>query len=182
MFPSFKSLADREQKRVDLLDRVQRRVRQNNVKRRLYAETAWVSDAGKTISLDKKESQDSSGQVEDGDLKKSVAPQVGTQLQTVASVAPVAQSTETVAPAEVKEVSPKVEASPVKMEVSQEIPEVKSEQIPDELRSDVGGVQRPHQGEDEPENEAKSALIKIFKIYPVLDKLQFIHSTETGDR
>jgi hypothetical protein len=47
MYPSFNSLAHREGKRAELLDRAQRRIRQANIKRDVYAETMWASDEGR---------------------------------------------------------------------------------------------------------------------------------------
>ncbi|KAJ8518654.1 hypothetical protein ON010_g18183 [Phytophthora cinnamomi] len=67
MIPSFTSLAQREQKCIDLLERTKLRVRQKDAARQMYAEASWASDAGKTISLDKRATQDSNGQAGDGD-------------------------------------------------------------------------------------------------------------------
>ncbi|KAJ8520490.1 hypothetical protein ON010_g17940 [Phytophthora cinnamomi] len=78
MFPNFTSLAQREQKRIDLLERTKLRVRQKDESRRMYAEASWASEAGKTISLDKRATQDPNDQAGDGDLKK---PSVATENQ-----------------------------------------------------------------------------------------------------
>ena len=51
MFPNFTSLAQREQKRQELLERAQRRVRQASAKRDMYADASWSSDADKALSL-----------------------------------------------------------------------------------------------------------------------------------
>lgn len=48
MSPSFESLADRKH---DLLEKAQRRVRQNNAKRQMYAEALWVSDGAQSVVL-----------------------------------------------------------------------------------------------------------------------------------
>lgn len=56
MFPNFKSLAQREQKRQDLLERTQRRVRQASGKRNMYAEAQWASDSVKGIITDSNKS------------------------------------------------------------------------------------------------------------------------------
>ncbi|KAJ8574842.1 hypothetical protein ON010_g4369 [Phytophthora cinnamomi] len=65
MFPNFTSLAQREQKRIDLLERV----RQKDAARQMYAEASWTSDIRKTISVDKRATQDSNDQAGYGDLK-----------------------------------------------------------------------------------------------------------------
>ncbi|ETM43024.1 hypothetical protein L914_11414 [Phytophthora nicotianae] len=70
MFPNFTSLAQREQKRLDLLERVKRRVRQEEQKRGMYADAQWASDVINTISVSKQSTQDSSIQTDDGLLKK----------------------------------------------------------------------------------------------------------------
>lgn len=74
MFPNFKSLADREQKRLDLLARVQRRVRHNNVKRGMYSVAIWASDTGKTVTVPSSKSLDESAppMVAIDPLKKSL--------------------------------------------------------------------------------------------------------------
>jgi hypothetical protein len=50
MFPNFTSLAQREQKRQELLERAQRRVRQASTKRDMYADASWGSDIDRGIS------------------------------------------------------------------------------------------------------------------------------------
>lgn len=59
MFPSFTSLAQREQKRQELLERAQRRVRQSNTKRQMYAETSWASDITNGATTVQKKSTES---------------------------------------------------------------------------------------------------------------------------
>lgn len=54
MFPSFTSLADREQKQHELLAKAERRVKQSAIKRSMYAATIWASDANKTVDLKSK--------------------------------------------------------------------------------------------------------------------------------
>ncbi|EGZ05265.1 hypothetical protein PHYSODRAFT_307853 [Phytophthora sojae] len=49
MFPNFRNTADRIQKEQDLLSKVERRNRQNTIKRNLYAEALWAADAGKVV-------------------------------------------------------------------------------------------------------------------------------------
>ena len=51
MFPNFTSLAQREQKRQELLERAQRRVQQAKAKRLMYVDASWASDVDKTLSL-----------------------------------------------------------------------------------------------------------------------------------
>lgn len=51
MFPNFESLAQREKKRQELLERVDQRVRQAKAKREMYDGAQWASDTDKTISL-----------------------------------------------------------------------------------------------------------------------------------
>lgn len=51
MFPSFRDSKDREQKRQDLLAKVERRVRNNSIKRGMYEDAIWASDATKTVDL-----------------------------------------------------------------------------------------------------------------------------------
>jgi len=54
MFPNFKSLADREEKRLSLLEKTERRKRQSAQKREMYESTQWASDANKSIDLSEK--------------------------------------------------------------------------------------------------------------------------------
>lgn len=57
MFPSFKNKADREQKRQGLLAQFERRNKQNVIKRGLYAEAIWASEADKSITTTKSQSE-----------------------------------------------------------------------------------------------------------------------------
>jgi gas vesicle protein len=50
MFPNFTSLAQREQKRQELLEKAQRRVRQANAKREMYQATSWATDVSNSIT------------------------------------------------------------------------------------------------------------------------------------
>ena len=59
MFPNFTSLAQREQKRQELLERAQRRVQQAKTKRFMYVDASWASDVDKTIATISKKSTDS---------------------------------------------------------------------------------------------------------------------------
>ncbi|GMF36861.1 unnamed protein product [Phytophthora lilii] len=55
MFPNFTSLAQREQKRQELLERAQRRVRQAKAKREMYEGASWATDiANGVITVPKK--------------------------------------------------------------------------------------------------------------------------------
>ncbi|KAJ8563805.1 hypothetical protein ON010_g7543 [Phytophthora cinnamomi] len=158
MFPSFTSLADREHKRIDLLERVRRRVRQNDAKREMYAEASWATDANKTISLDKTSTQDASNQT-DGDLKK--IPVLVSDQATEAASEPVSDAKAEPA----TEIPTTTEAS---TEPSEESKPAYSQEVP-EVKSDIDN----HFFNDERnQNEAREALIKIFNIYPVLDKLE----------
>ena len=53
MFPNFTSLAQREHKRQELLERSQRRVQQAKTKRMMYEGASWASDipAGLTVPI-----------------------------------------------------------------------------------------------------------------------------------
>ncbi|GMF13171.1 unnamed protein product [Phytophthora lilii] len=62
MFPNFTSLQQRESKRLELLEKVQRRYRQRETQRDMYAEAIWATDADKTVSLSK---------LADSDIKKN---------------------------------------------------------------------------------------------------------------
>jgi hypothetical protein len=59
MFPNFTSLAQREQKRHELLEKTQRRVRQAKAKRGMYERASWASDADQTITTIGKTSSES---------------------------------------------------------------------------------------------------------------------------
>jgi hypothetical protein len=59
MFPNFTSLAQREQKRQELLERSQRRVRQANAKRDMYEGAAWATDVSNGITTVPKKSTES---------------------------------------------------------------------------------------------------------------------------
>ncbi|GMF35068.1 unnamed protein product [Phytophthora lilii] len=50
MFPNFTSLAQREQKRQELLERAQRRVRQAKAKREMYEGASWATDIANGIT------------------------------------------------------------------------------------------------------------------------------------
>ncbi|GMF43551.1 unnamed protein product [Phytophthora lilii] len=55
MFPNFTSLAQREQKRQELLERTQRRVHQAKAKREMYEGASWATDiANGVITVPKK--------------------------------------------------------------------------------------------------------------------------------
>jgi len=54
MFPNFTSLAQREQKRLSLLEKAELRKRQSTQKRDMYESTQWASDANKTIDITSK--------------------------------------------------------------------------------------------------------------------------------
>jgi len=59
MFPNFTSLAQREQKRQELLERSQRRVRQANAKRDMYEGASWATDISNGITTVAKKSTES---------------------------------------------------------------------------------------------------------------------------
>ncbi|KAK1933555.1 hypothetical protein P3T76_011769 [Phytophthora citrophthora] len=59
MFPNFTSLAQREQKRQELLEKTQRRVRQANAKRDMYEGASWASDISNGITTVAKKSTES---------------------------------------------------------------------------------------------------------------------------
>lgn len=59
MFPNFTSLAQREQKRQELLERAQRRVRQAKAKRKMYEGASWTTDISNGISTVPKKSTES---------------------------------------------------------------------------------------------------------------------------
>ncbi|GMF40936.1 unnamed protein product [Phytophthora lilii] len=59
MFTNFTSLAQRVQKRQELLERAQRRVRQSNTKRQMYAGTSWASDITNGITTVSEKSTES---------------------------------------------------------------------------------------------------------------------------
>jgi hypothetical protein len=59
MFPNFTSLAQREQKRQELLERSQRRVRQANAKRDMYEGASWATDITNGITTVPKKSTES---------------------------------------------------------------------------------------------------------------------------
>ncbi|GMF65761.1 unnamed protein product [Phytophthora lilii] len=50
MFPNFTSLAQREQKRQELLEKAQRRFRQANAKREMYQGASWATDVSNSIT------------------------------------------------------------------------------------------------------------------------------------
>lgn len=59
MFPNFTSLAQREQKRQELLEKAQRRVRQANAKRDMYEGAVWATDVSNSITTIAKKSTES---------------------------------------------------------------------------------------------------------------------------
>jgi hypothetical protein len=59
MFPNFTSLAQREQKRQELLEKSQRRVRQANAKREMYEGASWATDITNGITTVPKKSTES---------------------------------------------------------------------------------------------------------------------------
>ncbi|KAJ8569084.1 hypothetical protein ON010_g6176 [Phytophthora cinnamomi] len=260
MFPNFTSLADRERKRVDLLERTQRRVRQKNVAREMYAEASWASDVGKTVSISQNSTQDASNQVGDGDLKKpaitvstqatdtapdtAAGPEVvasdtiNSQAPTVASTAPTEESRGVPeVNIDENELSAKkwirklyrsnknwvsLKFHPIKVDgttdtkyyvgpngklynvktnrksISKFIDWVKTSEALMVIQSDAESnsldevslmrmeddISPGHEfktEEKEPENEARNALIEIFKIYPVLNKLA-LHPIDKNGR
>jgi hypothetical protein len=70
MFPSFDSLAHREQKKAELLERVQRRLRQTNLKRDMYAEAMWASDEARYARVNPNSKVDASTQAGEPDIRK----------------------------------------------------------------------------------------------------------------
>jgi hypothetical protein len=70
MYPSFNSLQHREEKRAELLDRAQRRIRQANIKRDMYAETMWASDEGRYSKVNPNSKVDASTQAGEPDINK----------------------------------------------------------------------------------------------------------------
>jgi hypothetical protein len=71
MYPSFNSSQHREEKRAELLDRAQRRIRQANIKRDMYAETMWASDEGRYAKVNPNSKVDASTQAGEPDIKPS---------------------------------------------------------------------------------------------------------------
>jgi len=59
MFPNFTSPAQREQKRQELLEKSQRRVRQANAKREMYEGASWATDITNGITTVPKKSTES---------------------------------------------------------------------------------------------------------------------------
>jgi len=70
MYPSFNSLAHREEKRAELLERAQRRIRQANIKRDMYADAMWASDEGRYINKNPNSKVDASTQAGEPDINK----------------------------------------------------------------------------------------------------------------
>jgi hypothetical protein len=73
MFPNFTSLAQREQKRQELLERAQRRVRQANAKRDMYEGASWATDISNGFTTVAKKSTESTQTDMSEDLKKSLS-------------------------------------------------------------------------------------------------------------
>ncbi|GMF18591.1 unnamed protein product [Phytophthora lilii] len=69
MFPNLTSLAQREQKRQELLERSQRRVRQANAKRNMY-EASWATDISNSFTTVAKKSTESTQTDMTEDFKK----------------------------------------------------------------------------------------------------------------
>jgi hypothetical protein len=57
MFPTFSSLAQREQKRQELLEKSQRRVRQANAKREVYEGASWATITNGITTVPKKSTE-----------------------------------------------------------------------------------------------------------------------------
>lgn len=72
MFPNFSSLAQQEQKRQELLERTQRRVRQASTKRDMYAGAQWSGDVSNGITTVPKTSTEST-QTDEAELKKKLS-------------------------------------------------------------------------------------------------------------
>ncbi|KAJ8561763.1 hypothetical protein ON010_g7922 [Phytophthora cinnamomi] len=77
MLPNFASLAQREQKRIYLLERTKLRVRQKDAARHMHSEAPWASDVGKIISVDKRATHDSNDHAGDGVHIPSSKPDIG---------------------------------------------------------------------------------------------------------
>ncbi|GMF24306.1 unnamed protein product [Phytophthora lilii] len=70
MYPSFNSLQHREEKRAELLERVQRRLKQTNLKRDMYAQTMWASDESRYAKVNPNSMVDASTQAGEPDIRK----------------------------------------------------------------------------------------------------------------
>lgn len=83
MFPNFKSLAQREEKRHELLEKAERRKRQATAKRAMYESTMWATDADKTLTASKTTSSETQTDMSMSQLdpkKKAISPNEGSIL------------------------------------------------------------------------------------------------------
>ncbi|ETK79802.1 hypothetical protein L915_14364, partial [Phytophthora nicotianae] len=183
MFPNFTSLAQREQKRLDLLERVKRRVRQEEQKRGMYADAQWASDVINTISVSKQSTQDSSIQTDDGLLKKPpivIDTTVGSQ-----DPAYVRASLETQTPLE-EIVEEPVATEDIESQGSRgsaresgdlgHRPSTNSQEIPEDKRP--SSEEEKTKETIEPllaaENESHKHLIGLYQRNPVLSRFKFL--------
>lgn len=72
MFPSFKNMADREQKHQDLLAKANRRRRQAYAKRVQYEEAIWASEGDKVVTT--KPTKSSETQTDDESVQSQFDP------------------------------------------------------------------------------------------------------------
>ncbi|GMF66337.1 unnamed protein product [Phytophthora lilii] len=168
MFPNFTSLAQREQKRQELLERTQRRVRQAKAKREMYEGASWATDIANGIT--------------------TVAKKATTTTQTDASV-----GTDVVKENLDDIIDQAIAQSELKKslndENSVEIPEVSTPSVGSQAPTDnhVDEETEPtmvnDQSDQSDQDDAmyKTALTKYFELYPVLIRMK-LHPLDSNDR
>ncbi|GMF65461.1 unnamed protein product [Phytophthora lilii] len=193
MFPNFTSLAQREQKRQELLERAQRRVRQAKTKRGMYEGASWATDIANgvttvpkkattttqtdasvgpdgTIPQEVKQTMDSmiDQVISQSDLKKS---RIDENTQTNPEVStPVMVDAEATAKPDTNHAGTQARPSLVDVKVGEDAKPADENLFSDESIDEI-----------EEQKRSKTAVADIYEVYPILAELG-IHPLASNGR
>ncbi|GMF37523.1 unnamed protein product [Phytophthora lilii] len=172
MFPNFTSLAQREQKRQELLERTQRRVRQAKAKREMYQGASWATDIANAIttvpSKTTATTQTDSTSESSESLKKTLIDEYSQTNPEVST--PTMVDAEATAKPDTNHAGTQARPSLVDVKVGE-----------DEKPADENLFSDENSDEIDEQKRSKQAVADIYEVYPILAELG-IHPLASNGR
>ncbi|GMF61769.1 unnamed protein product [Phytophthora fragariaefolia] len=172
MFPNFTSLAQREQKRQELLERAQRRVRQAKAKREMYLGASWATDIANGITTAPSKTtattQTDSTSEPSESLKKRLIDEYSQTNPEVST--PTMVDAEPTAKPDTNHAGTQARSSLVDVKFGE-----------DEKPADENLFSDENSDEIEEQKRSKQAVADIYEVYPILAELG-IHPLASNGR
>ncbi|GMF22821.1 unnamed protein product [Phytophthora lilii] len=176
MFPNVTSLAQREQKRQEILEIAQRRVRQSNTKRQMYAGTSWACNITNGITTVSKKSTESTQTDMIVGSDETIPKEVKQTMENVNNGDAGVQANP---PPSVVDAG--VSAKPSVVDVGISNTPIKNDSMNGEDTPEKYIVSEDEIDETKDQKRSKQAVAEIFDVYPVLGDLR-IHPVNANGR